>query len=105
HALSGATDRWVRTCHVGDVPPTAEQRLDISLLHAERLRLDHVAPDLRVALEVLVDETLRLVARHPHAPGETEIAHPIDDAEVEHLRDIALLARDLLFRHVESGGR
>src|SRR2546428_6140510 len=103
HALGGAADGRVRTRHVGDVPPTAEQRLDVALLDAERLRLDDVAPDLRIALEVLVDEALRLLTRHPHAPGETEVAHPVDDAEVEHLRDITLLARDVVFRNVEAG--
>src|ERR1700716_2092354 len=58
HAFGGIADRGVPTRHVRDVAAATEQRFDVALLRAERLRLDDVPPDLRVALEVLLDETL-----------------------------------------------
>src|SRR6185503_8551945 len=91
--------------HVSDVATAAEQRLDVALLGAEGLCLDDVALDLRVPLEVLVDEALRLLAWHLHPPGEPEIAHPVDDPEVEHLRDVSPLLGDLVLVHVEAGCR
>src|SRR5204862_5186117 len=54
--------------------------------------------------EVLVDEALRLFARHLHPPREAEVAHAVDDPEVEHLRDVALLARDGALGHAEPRG-
>ena len=93
HALGGVAHGVHTAGHVRDVAPPSEERLHVALLDAERLRLEDVAPDLRVTLEVLVDEPLRFLARHLHAPRETEVAHAVDDPEVQHLRDVALLAR------------
>src|SRR5206468_629437 len=93
HALGGVAHGVHTAGHVRDVAPPSEERLHVALLDAERLRLEDVAPDLRVTLEVLVDEPLRFLTGHLHAPRETEVAHAVDDPEVQHLRDVALLAR------------
>ena len=60
---------------------------------------------MHVSPEVFVDEVLRLVARHPHARGQAEVAHAIGDAEVEHLRDIPLLLRHLALGDAEAQRR
>src|SRR5438874_8913293 len=103
HPLRGVADRVHPACHIRDVAPPPEERFDVALLDAERLCLEDVPADLPVALEVLVDEALRLFAGHLHPPREAEIAHAVNDPEVEHLRDVALLARDGTLRHTEAG--
>ena len=105
HAFGGVAHGVHRTRHVGDVAPPAEQCLDVALLDTEGLRLEDVPADLRVALEVLVDEALGFLAGHLHPPREAEVAHSVDDPEVEHLGDVALLTRDVLLLDAEASGR
>src|SRR5437870_1632829 len=104
HPLRRVADRVHPARHVRDVAAPAEQRLDVPLLDAERLRLEDVAAHLPVALEVLIDEALRLLARYLHPPGEAKVTHAVNDSEVEHLRDVPLLPRHRVLRNAESGG-
>ena len=60
---------------------------------------------MAVALEVLVDEALGLIARDLHPPREAEVAHAVDDPEIEHLRDVALLTSDRALVDTEPRGR
>ncbi len=106
HAFRGVAHGIHAARHVGDVAPPSEKGLNVTLLDTERLRFEDIPPHLAVAFEVFVDEALRLLARHLHPPGEAEVAHAVDDPEVEHLGDVALLARDRTFGDTESrGGR
>src|SRR5436309_6763105 len=103
HPLRGVADRIDTARHVRDVAAPAEERLDVALLDTEGLRLEDVPAYLPITLEVLVDEALRFLARYLHPPREAEVAHPIDDPEVEHLRDVPLPPRYRAFGNTEAG--
>ena len=71
----------------------AEQRRHVAvarrLLDRPRDEVLHV----REAREVGVDVRLRLLARDLEVLGEAERRDPVDDPEVDHLRDVALVLR------------
>ena len=83
----------------------AEERLDVAL--ALRLLLDrhHVVADPGVRREVGVDELLGLLARDVRPRREAEVAHPVGQPEVDHLRHRPLAVGDVGRVLVEDPGR
>ena len=98
----------VRRAELGDGPAPAEQARDVAV--ARRL-LDRPLDErlhVREAREVRVDVLLRLLARDLEVLGEPERRDPVDDPEVDHLRDVALVLRQrrrLLAEHLGRGRR
>ena len=83
----------LRTRISGTGPPAAEQRRHVAVaLGLLDRALDEVL-HVREAREVGVDVLLRLLARDLEVLGEAERRDPVDDPEVDHLRDVALVLR------------
>ena len=78
-----------------DRPAAAEQRRHVAVpLRLLDRPLDEVL-DVREAREVGVDVLLRLLARDLQVLGEPERRDAVDDPEVDHLGDVALVLRQL----------
>ena len=81
----------VRGAELGDRPPAAEEGRHVAV--GSRLR-DRAADELlhaREAREVGVDVRLRLLARNLQVLGQPEGGDAVDDPEVDHLGDVALV--------------
>ncbi len=105
-ALGGSADHGVVGVDLRHVASTAHERLGVAA--GARLGDGSVAPlpDVRVALEVGVDEVLRLFAGDAFTLGEAEAGEAVEDAEVEDLRAASHLRRDSFERDAEDfGGR
>ena len=94
----------VARADLGDLAAAAEQRRDVAVLLGLRDRVGHELRDGREALEVAVDELLRLLLLDLQAVGEAVGGEPVDDPVVDHLRLRAHADRELVGRGVEDGG-
>ena len=90
-----------------DGAPAAEQRRDVAVLRRLLDRARDEVLHVREAREVRVDVLLRLLARDLEVLREPERGDPVDDPEVDHLRDRALGLRQLRGLDAEhlGGGR
>ena len=95
HPLAGRPERPVRCGQLRDAPAPAEERLHVALAARALTDLDHVGRDPPVRAEVAGDERLRLLPADPRARGEAEVAHPVRQPEVHHLRHRALVGGHL----------
>src|SRR5919204_1964589 len=102
HALRGPAHRPVGRGDVGDVAAAAHECFDVAALDRALLRLEPVAANARVRLEVVLDEVVRLFARDAQPPREPEVAHAVGDPEVHLLRRATLVARDPIARDTED---
>ena len=98
----------VRRADLRHRPPPAEERRHVAvalrLLDRPRDEVLHV----REAREVRVDVLLRLVARDLEVLGQAERRDAVDDPEVDHLGDVALVLRErrrILAEHLGRGRR
>ena len=81
--------------------PPPEQRLDVALRAARRLRRVHVGANAGEALEVALDVGAGLRALDAELIGETEGRDAVDDAEIDRLGAAAHVARHRCHRHRE----
>ncbi len=81
-----------------------EQCLDEAVFLREFYSIGHIGPDPGEALEIAVDEALRLGARNPQVAGKTEAGDAVDDAEVDRLGLAADVAGHLVQGDVEHLG-
>ena len=90
---------------LGNVPPPPEQRLDVAeLLRGFHLRVEEVPHTLK-ALEVGVDECLRLLPRDAEPLREGERSLAVERREVHRLRLSAHPVRHVLDGHPENDRR
>ena len=64
--------------------------------------LFHILTHLRVTREVLIDIARGLAPADTKILCETERAHPVDQAEIDHLRHPALIRRHSVRRDTEN---
>ena len=97
----------VRGAQLRHRAPPAEQARRVAVARGVLDRPRDEVLDVREAGEVRVDVRLRLLARDLEVLGEPERRDPVDDPEVDHLRDRALAGRQLGRVHAEHlrGGR
>ena len=95
----------VARADLGDLAAAAEQRADVAVVLGLRDGVGHELRDGREALEVAVDELLRLLLLDLQAVGEPVGGEPVDDPVVDHLRLGAHADREVLGRGVEDLGR
>src|SRR6185312_6777948 len=86
----------------GQPQATAEHGLDIALRFRFRARVVHEAFYALEALEVFFNIALRRAALDTEIARQAESAHAVDQAEVDHLRIAALLARHFRRRDGED---
>ena len=82
----------------------AKQRLHIAVVLGEIHRVVHILANAGEALEIAVDETLRLAARDAQVARETKARDAVDHPEVDRLGLAADLRGHLLQRHVKDLG-
>ncbi len=85
----------VRRPQLGDRPATAEHRHRVAALARLLDRARDPLGDARHASAVGVDVRLRLLAGDVELVGQPEARDAVDDAEVDGLRAVALVAREL----------
>ena len=98
----------VRGAELRDRATSSEQRRHVAVRRGLRDRARDELLHAWEAREVGVDVFLRLLARDLEVLGEPEGRDPVDDPEVDHLRDVALGAgeqRRLLAEHLRCGPR
>ena len=97
----------VARAQLGDLAAAPEQRRDVAVLGRLLDRRRDERLHGREALEVAVDELLRLLARDLQPVGEAEGREAVDDPVVDHLRLRARAGVELLGRDAEDrrGGR
>jgi len=102
-ALGELAQRRIGARDLGDVATAVQQGADVPV--PAGLLEDPVQepPDPFVAVEVAVDVLLRLGLADPQFPGEAEGTHPVDDAEVDHLRAPAHVGAHHLGEDAEEG--
>jgi hypothetical protein len=90
---------------LGRVDFPAEQGLHMAVGLRELDGFGHVGLDAGEALEIAVDEALRLGARDAQVAGQAKARDAVDHAEVDRLGLAADVGRHLVQRHVEHLGR
>ena len=104
-ALAECPDAEIAVPDLGDVAPPPEQRLDEAFVAGLLDRAVEPGPHAGEALEVLLDESLRLLESDAQLARQRERALPVDRREVDRLGAAAHLAGDLRFRHPENHSR
>src|SRR3954463_10144031 len=108
--LTASRSPSLRTCQLrarssGIWRRAAEERAPVPVLLGLRDRVLHELGDGREALEVAIDELLRLLLRDPQAVGEAVGGEPVDDPVVDHLGLGAHADVELVGRELEDGAR
>ena len=93
-ALAEAARLPVRRPELGNGSPPPEQARHVAVLRRLHDRARDERLHEREAREVRVDVGLRLLLRDVEVLGEPEGGDPVDDPEVDHLRDVPLVLRE-----------
>ena len=86
HPLGELPDGRLGTADLRKIPPAAEKRRHESVPPGLIQHAVEILPDPLIFLKIAVDVSLGELLRDPKLPGEAERAHPVEDAEIDHLR-------------------
>ena len=103
-ALGSLAHGLVLGMNFRQVQAATEQGFDVALLAGLLAGAFHIAQHARVAGEVAVNVSLRLLAIDTDLFGQTKGTHAVDQAEVDGLGAAALVGGDLLQVHAEYLG-
>ena len=105
HPLARSAKGRIGRAQLRDLAAASQECRDEPIPARGLLDVEHVVADPGVRGEVRADEFLRLLAADAGPAGQTEVAHPVGEAEVDHLGHRSLVAGDLIGRLVEHAGR
>ena len=105
HPLPRSAKGRIGRAQLRDLAAASQEGRDEPIPPRGLLDVEHVVADPGVRGEVRADEFLRLLAADAGPAGQTEVAHPVGEAEVDHLGHRSLVAGDLIGRLVEHAGR
>src|ERR1044072_2160086 len=103
-ALAEGANTEIAVAQLRDVAPAPEERLDEAARARLFDRLFQPGAHTGKALEILFDESLRLLERDPELARQRQCALPVNRREVDRLRAGARLSRDARLRNAEDQG-